>query len=262
MNSTVVSPRSLRRRYGSRSRKSVILATAIAGSMLAPGSSFAHVHTGPTVVTGTFTAIAPLLAIWTPQPGKGARYFGALTSGTGPSPNVLFTGGGLTDLPSVLSFNVGSRHGYLPDVGPVLTGDLTLTYVGPDFVYEGNTIVSGNIIFNDHVTYDTVYSENFGNPYAGSKDLGFVEGFQVQSDVFHLGGPFGDSGALRFSAPLLASTTAQSADFLSGDVRFATPEPSTWALVIVGMAGLGVILRGQRRRLRAPAGAGGRVLQV
>jgi len=45
--------------------------------------------------------------------------------------------------------------------------------------------------------------------------------------------------------------TSQSNSFEFDDLAAAVPEPSSWAMLIVGLAGLGALMRGRRR----PAGA-------
>ena len=52
-----------------------------------------------------------------------------------------------------------------------------------------------------------------------------------------------------FAAPVDSVTFSSSQNaFEVADVAVAAPEPATWAVMLLGFAGMGAVLRGNRRR--------------
>ena len=99
---------------------------------------------------------------------------------------------------------------------------------------------------NGFVTYDNLFWP--GNAPATASDflgagtfldiygLAFTIGGGTVVDVFSNGIGFGPPGAVFGVAVVTSETTL---DYVSAGVAASTPEPSTWAMMILGFAGLG-----------------------
>ncbi len=152
------------------------------------------------------------------------------------------TGGGVYAFSSVL-----------PDKADATTLIGRASAVASAFLGPGETIFGAATLGADLASQSSDASSTFDFHYQGDLLLGLIDGFQefnvtingvqileedfVEDSVINLGSNFGPNIDLTI-------VTYGSGDFALGG---AVPEPSTWAMMLAGFAGLGFM--GSRRRV-------------
>ena len=195
---------------------------------------------------------------------------GALaTIGAGASANVYF---------SFLNPGVNSLHGLDAVFTLTATSNQAATLSGSgnlnqdnvngsfSFVYSGATplVLGGHTYLTGANLLSGVYSgANLVGPAGGgttsfqnSTLAGGVITYTSDFETF-TGGPRGFSLALTSVIPSLSATPGSSLDSFTGvadgSFRAGVPEPATWALMLIGIGGVGGLAR--RRASRVPAAA-------
>lgn len=190
-------------------------------------------------------ASAPALADAIPYPTPGvqnAQAYGIIAAHTGPL-NVWFGGkGGASDEDVITAIVNGVPTGITgPDNQTATLGqyfNLGTVTAGDSIVFEMSDLSSGQNWFTDN-------AQNF---YLGAPD-----GNHAYATAFS-GGPVGSTSvppAVYFGFEDLASPFA---DFNYTDVQIyvrtgnlpGVPEPGTWAMLLLGLGGLGGLVRGRR----------------
>ncbi len=150
----------------------------------------------------------------------------------------------------------------LPAGGATVTATLSLsgTLSGPSF---GNAELEAGLQTNfpDDAAIQDSFFNTTGDPIPASVTLSFnVENGTAETvlaEIFVDGdgldgvGNFGDPPMLSLSLPTGASVTTASGVFVNFT---AAPEPSTWAMMILALAGLGFAGHRRRTRLLTPFG--------
>jgi choice-of-anchor C domain-containing protein len=173
------------------------------------------------------------------------------------------------DAGSFVTLNGGSTG----VTGWVVGGD-SIDYIGNYWQAEdgGRSIdLSGNANGSISQTFDTVAGQNYavtfflaGNPDGGPAaklEITSADGGQQQQSLFTVTGSDSraNMGWTEFSYKFLATGSSTTLAFASAtgtafgpaldnvSVSAAVPEPTSWALMLVGFGGLGAVLRRQRR---------------
>jgi choice-of-anchor C domain-containing protein len=163
--------------------------------------------------------------------------------------------------------------------GWVVGGD-SIDYIGGYWQPEDgarSVDLSGNANGSIAQTFDTVagqaYLVNFwlaGNPDGGPAAkiaISSADGSQLQSNTFTVTGANSHTnmGWAAYTYQFTAATNATTLSFASAtntafgpaldnvSVSLAVPEPTSWALMLIGFGGLGAALRRQRRPVAALA---------
>jgi PEP-CTERM motif len=150
----------------------------------------------------------------------------------------------------------------LPPPGPGATftqtglnGTFSFVYEGPTQVIDGKTLTAGDNLLSGSFSNAWVQGIGTGGSFTDEPTNGGLV-FDVTSHFVGLttieGGDFsfdltGASGISAAAGQSLGSFRASSA----GTLDITVPEPSTWALMIMGFGGAGALLR--RRRMAAVA---------
>ncbi|WP_293473078.1 PEPxxWA-CTERM sorting domain-containing protein [Phenylobacterium sp.] len=195
------------------------------------------------------SALAVVLAA-TPSMAAVTTYAGQVDFEAAAGPTTLFDFNATPD---------GSFEGTSYDVGPfTLTGDPT-NGVGGMGVASGEAYgdVCGlcALPYGYVITFDTAITA-FGASYRNVLSGSGIR-FTVNGDTF--AGPAVNDGFFGFTSTTAFTTITVSGDnefHFFDDVRYASasagvPEPSTWAMLILGFAGVGAALR--RRAWATPA---------
>jgi hypothetical protein len=163
-------------------------------------------------------------------------------------PDVVATGSGTIDLTGLTSFGSSfsspelyAAHGIL-GVGPSGTIDL---YTGPSGPFDFGP---GGAFFPSTTSGDSVFLEDFGLDIEVPQ--GYVSGSSLSGSASYTGTIFSlgltpgtytwtwDSGANSYVLVIPPGTV---------------PEPATWTLALIGLAGLGAALRSHRKSATVPA---------
>ncbi len=140
-----------------------------------------------------------------------------------------------------------SAGGGGPNASSILatTGTLTLDVTGPLSLYSANTISSANLIAGQ--TY-----------WVAGNERGLTGGGQLQ-----VGGHTYNSGGITDGGTFWYSNYATGSFFdgqgLTPEMAFtvtlssAVPEPSTWAMLILGFSGLGFLTYRRRNKIEFTA---------
>jgi len=178
--------------------------------------------------------------------GSLAITFGAATDAKYPTTAFEITNvtGTFTDTNNGLDI-VDASVSLFPILSPPSAPESTNLLAPHDF--SKFAVASGlPVMSNGFVTYDNLFWP--GNAPATASDfpgagtfldiygLAFTIGGGTVVDLFSNGIGFGPPGAVFGVAVVTSETTL---DYVSAGVAASTPEPSTWAMMILGFAGLG-----------------------
>jgi hypothetical protein len=163
-------------------------------------------------------------------------------------PDVVATGSGTIDLTGLTSF--GSSFAS-PELYP-LHGIIGVGLSGTTDLYSGTSgpfsFGPGSATFPSATSGDSVFLEDFGLDI--DVPQGYVSGASLSGSASYTGTIFSlgltpgtytwtwDSGANSFVLVIPPATV---------------PEPATWTLALVGLAGLGAVLRSHRKAAAVPA---------
>jgi len=159
--------------------------------------------------------------------------FGELLSGTLPSP----------------VFGPGSAPGTNPSGVLAPTGSSwTITLTSP----EELTVVDVQEAGDQFSVSDNGHSlGNTSDPVVDGAYVGECINCALLNTDFSVGHFFLGAGVNDITMEYLGVVGDGNLDFYVGAPQFGTPEPATWALMLVGFAGLGAALRGSRQRRAA-----------
>jgi hypothetical protein len=189
------------------------------------------------------TATLALLA--TAPPSAGSTFTVTLAQ---VGPDIVATGSGTIDLTGLTSFGSSfsspelyADHGIL-GVGPSGTIDL---YTGPTGPFSFGP---GSAFFPSATSGDSVFLEDFGLDIEVPQ--GYVSGASLTGSASYTGTIF----SLGLTPGTYTWTWNSGANSYVLVIPPATvPEPATWTLALVGLAGLGAALRSHRKSPTVPA---------
>jgi hypothetical protein len=196
---------------------------------------------------------------------------GKLTTGAGSAVSLdLLSIPGLDNLPATLIYHGSSPAGnpavalgaYLDQ--PNLSGNFRFIYTGPGFTSGGNNYVAGDVLLSGHFTGADLIGKN-GSSAGNVNDATLTGGTIVYHSPLLKFGPGQRSYSIEMTSitPALGAGAGQSLnDFtavstgsfeagLSRGGNQGVPEPGAWALMMVGVGGLGMALRRKARQATA-----------
>lgn len=246
-----------------------IVGCALFIAALAFGSQAAAYNPDP-VAFATFKSIGDTPTLqWTQTPGLPQGSFSTPDSGGAPNASLRFLPGpfmpahlpeiealgqlaALGDIPTFMTItgtgNFQYRFGSFGDEywegPPAIRAKFTFLYAGDDpLLFEGTEYLKGANLLTANVTYMSVLGGGLLNAWYTS-DLGLVGGFK---SVYQGGETeLSIDPVLRPAHywPSVDNYSAQISGYFTGGV----PEPSTWAMMIIGFGAVGSMVRTSRRR--------------
>ena len=145
------------------------------------------------------------------------------------------------------SFNVTTNSSGFAAIGGTGNNLGTASLTSAPFTYDGNTLQ----LRVDFTAPSGASSQTFTSLLTGRVEAGPTGGVRIAFSPSTLAGTFANGGSYNLSVDNISLTPNQTGVEITGAITSATrgstvPEPSTYALMISGLAGLGMVARRRR----------------